>query len=582
MKSRLSFLLKCSTHITKITLLLPKIFSMLRKLSIQNYALIREIELDFDKGLNIITGETGAGKSIIIGALSLILGNRADSNVLLDKNRKCIVEAVFDFPVKTLGTFFLEHDLEVEEFITVRRQINPQGKSRAFINDIPVKLPVLRELSSKLIDINTQFQTYSLNKSNTQLQMLDAYAGSTKLLKEYTLTLAEYKKALSELNHLEQNEKKLKAELDFLQFQYDELEKLELKEGEYAQLEEAIEVMENAEEIKSKLYAAVNILNAEQRGVVDALTEALHAIKSIAAYHNSYQDLEKRTQSALYEIQDIASEMESLNDMVEYEPAKLEEYQERINLINHLLQKHSLQKAEDLIELKDNLEKQITSFENLSVDKESLRQILAEYFGRTQELADKLSKKRHEVIEEVERKVKEKLVKLGMASAEFIIELKQLDELNDYGKDSVSFLFSANKGMEVAPISKVASGGELSRLMLSLTSVLSSKQSLSSIVFDEIDTGVSGDIAGLVGQMMKEMGERMQIIAITHLPQIAAKAKAHFKVYKYENEGLTFSAIRKLTEEERVEEISMMISGKNRTRAAIDTARELMNEKDFQ
>jgi DNA repair protein RecN (Recombination protein N) len=549
---------------------------MLKKISIQNYALIRELELDFGSGLNIITGETGAGKSIIIGALGLILGNRADVNVLKDKGKKCFVEAVFDMDLILLEHFFQKHDIDIEDSLIIRRQINPQGKSRAFINDIPVKLPILRELASQLIDVNSQHQTYSLNDAKTQLQLLDDYADIQDLLFKYRFDLKSYKALIRDLEQIEEQERKAKAEQDYLQFQFDELENIGLKEGEFSLLEQELEVLDHAEEIKSQLFAIGQILNSDEHAVLEKLSYAIQNIKGISSFHNDYKSLNERLLSAQLELQDIADTVETIGDNIEFDPQRLDEIQSRVDMLNHLMQKHMLTDADRLIELKYSLEEQLLGFSRLGEDKESLKKQIGDLFDKLSVHSDKLHEKRQQVVSEIEEKVKKSLGDLGMSGASFKIELNESESFGDFGKDAVQFLFSANKGVEVGPISKIASGGELSRLMLTLKYILTSRKSLSSIIFDEIDTGVSGDIAGMVGDMMKKMGNKMQIIAITHLPQIAAKAQQHYKVYKQEGSGQTYSLIKQLNDEERVEELSMMISGKKKSDAALTTARELM------
>jgi DNA repair protein RecN (Recombination protein N) len=548
---------------------------MLRKIYIQNYALIRELELEFGSGLNIITGETGAGKSIIIGALGLILGNRADLGVLMDKHKKCIVEAVFDMP-EALHGYFEAQDLDIEENLVIRRQINPAGKSRAFVNDTPVKLPLLKDICSSLIDVNTQFQTYRLNEPAEQLKLLDIYAGTTDLLKQYQSDYRNLKELQSRLIEIEERERKLKAERDFLQFQFDELEQAQLKAGEMVELEQELEIQSNAEEIKSNLFTAGSLLTSDESPVQAALFEAASLLKRIEDYHTAYKELSSRLQSVLVELQDLADSFATEAEEVDYNPQHLEEINKRLDLLNHLLQKHSLQTVDDLLALQNNIEAQLLSFEKIESDKDDLRKNIELYLDKTRKSADEISRLRRQVIPEVEKKVINKLAMLGMKSASFKIEVEDLPEAGISGKDRISFLFSANKGIAVAPMAKIASGGELSRLMLTLINVLSTRRSVASIVFDEIDSGVSGDVAGMVGQLMKQMGRNMQIIAITHLAQIAAKGDTHYKVYKYEKDDTTYSGIVRLSDEERVDEISLMISGKQKTEAARKTAKELM------
>jgi DNA repair protein RecN (Recombination protein N) len=549
---------------------------MLRKLSIRNYALIRELELSFGSGLNIITGETGAGKSIMIGALGLILGNRADVNVLYDSEQKCYVEAIFDMDKKLLKSFFEENEIDIEEVVILRRQINPQGKSRAFINDTPVKLPILRELSGYLIDVNTQHQTFSLNNTTTQLHLLDDYASLSDKITKYRIDYFEYKSLLNQLNILEEKERKVKAEQDYLQFQFDELENANLVEGEYETIESELKIVGHAEEILSKLFEAEQALSADEDGGIEKIVSATNAIQSIAQYHVNYKDLHERLTSALLELQDIAQEIEISKDSIDFNPAKMEELSNRIDLLNHLQQKHLLNNPDDLLDLKNTIEEKLLSIDTIVLNKGSLQKEISDLFDKLIYQADEIHKIREQVISDVQIKVEKNLIKLGMKGAHFIIDLKKEEDINEWGRSKIQFLFSANTGIEVAPISKVASGGELSRLMLTLKYVLTSNKSLSTIIFDEIDTGVSGDIAGKVGDMMKSMGKKMQIISITHLPQIAGKAKSHYKVFKQEENNKTFSSIRLLNENERIEELSLMLSGKKDSQAALATARELM------
>jgi len=550
---------------------------MLKKIIIKNYALIKELDLSFDSGLQIITGETGAGKSIIIGALGLILGNRADVSVLNDKSQKCVVEAIFDMDIQLLSDFLKNNDIDIEDSLIIRRQINPQGKSRAFINDTPVKLPVLRELSARLIDVNSQHQTYSLNDSKSQLQLLDDYAGLTKRLIKYKKDYLIYKGLTKELDEIESKERKAKAEKDFLQFQFDELEKANLVEGEQQSIEDDLQVLNHAEEIKSHLYEADNYLQFDDNSVLNSLAAILSSIQSISSYHDDYNALSKRLDVVFIELQDIAQEIESLKENVDFDPVRLEELNQRNDLLNRLLQKHIVNSVEELISLKEEIENKLLSFEKIDEDKSSLQKKITVLFDDLVKQADEIHEKRKKVIPEVQKEVEKSLASLGMKSAQFVVELEKMEQLSVTGRNKLQFLFSANRGIEVGPISKIASGGELSRLMLTLKNVLTAKKSLATMIFDEIDTGVSGDIANMVGNMMKSMGEKMQIIAITHLPQIAGKANSHYKVYKQEDEERTYSSIKKLNDEERVEELSLMISGTVGSKAATATARELMN-----
>jgi len=554
----------------------PHLQTMLKKIIIKNYALIRELELTFDSGLQIITGETGAGKSIMIGALGLILGNRADVSVLNAKDQKCVVEAVFDMDMRLLSDFLKENDIDIEDSLIIRRQINPQGKSRAFVNDTPVKLPVIRELSGLLIDVNSQHQTFSLNDSKSQLQLLDDYAGLSKLLDDYKKDYLVYRKLIKQFDEIEERERKAKAEQDFLQFQFDELQQANLSIGEQEQIENDLQILNHAEEIKSHLFEADNYLQSDESGVLNSLSTVLSRMQAISLYHEDYNALSKRLDVVFIELQDLAQEIESAKENIDFDPLRLEELTHRNDLLNHLLQKHIKNSVNELIHIKEDIENQLLSFNQIEEDKSSLRNKIDVLFDKLTKQADKIHDLRQQVIPEVQKEAEKSLGALGMKSAQFIIKLAKNEKLDLLGIDNLQFLFSANKGIAVGPISKIASGGELSRLMLTLKYVLTARKSLATIIFDEIDTGVSGDIANRVGDMMKSMGEKMQIIAITHLPQIAGKAKSHYKVYKQENQDRTYSVIKRLNEEERVEELSLMISGTKNSEAATATARELM------
>jgi DNA repair protein RecN (Recombination protein N) len=549
---------------------------MLKKLSIRNYALIKELELSFGSGLNIITGETGAGKSIIIGALGLILGNRADVNVLNEKDQKCIVEAVFDEQNSKIQSFLRANEIDQEEILIIRRQINPQGKSRAFVNDIPVKLPILRALSGLLIDVNSQHQTFSLNNPSSQLQILDDYAGVSKHLSKYEKMFNEYNSLKASLKNIEEKERKAIAERDFLQFQFDELEQANLVAGEQENIEEELKILNHAEEIKGCLYEVDMHLQSSDDNGLDKLSISLNILQLISKYNDSYEVLYKRLNEVYIELQDLAQEIDLIKNNIEFDQAKLEELNNRVDLLNRLEQKYVQRTDADLIELKNSIETKLLSYDKVEEDKSSLQKKISALFDKLTIHADEIHEMRVQVVEEVQELVERSLGNLGMSSARFVIDMEKYDKLSVTGVTKLNFLFSANKGIDVGMISKIASGGELSRLMLTLKHVLTSKQALSTIIFDEIDTGVSGDIASKVGDMMKMMGKKMQIIAITHLPQIAGKARAHYKVYKEEVGQRTYSSIRLLSKDERVEELSMMISGKKKSEAATATARELM------
>jgi DNA repair protein RecN (Recombination protein N) len=548
---------------------------MLKKLYIQNYALISKLDLDFNGGLNVITGETGAGKSIIIGALGLILGNRADISVVNNSGSKCIIEGAFENTSKIINSFLESNDLDIEQELHIRREITLSGKSRAFVNDTPVSLTVLKYLASHLVDVNSQNQTYIFRNPEMQLSILDDLSNSRSILADYKLLYLEYKKAQKDLKELINREEEAAKQKDFIQFQFDELDDSDLNEGEEEELKRQLEWMNNAEKIKQVLYSATQILNQSDEGVNDKIESIISQLVSLNGLHPKYDELEARMNSVLIELQDIASEYENLFEETEFDPEQHSIIQDRNDIILHLQQKHRKNTVTELLELKNSFESQLLSIDSLAEDISKLYSQIENIEKQLKAKADELSESRRKSIKHIELSIVSSLQNLGMKDANFIIDINTVNGFKENGIDELSFLFSSNKGHEPAMISKIASGGELSRLVLSLKSLYSESNSLPTVIFDEIDTGVSGDIASKVGNTMLKMSNNMQVIAITHLPQIAAKSKWHYKVYKKEIEGVTHSDIRLLNKNEQLEELALMLSGDASSKQALRMAKEL-------
>ena len=550
---------------------------MLQHLHIQNYALIEDLSIDFTDGFSVITGETGAGKSILLGALGFVLGDRADTGVLFDKAQKCIVEAVFSFGNDQLKTAFEANDLDFDPAECIfRRELNPQKKSRAFINDTPVSLQALKEIGSQLVDIHSQHDSLLLTDADFQLHLLDEMAQNQDTLAEYKTAFTQYNALGRQLKELKTLAEKNLSENDYLKFQLDELQKAQLKEGEYAEIEQALNVMENAEEIKSLLFSANSLLENSETAILPQLNELsslLHRLKQLVP--NS-EELKQRIESAQVELKDIAYDLDRLGDDAQFDEGQLQELQERYDLLNRLMMKHHVKVFDELIQLRDELEAKVNAFENIDQEIEKAEKALKAQTQLLQQLASKLHVQREKASKTFSGKVTDLAKQLAMPHAVFQIAVEPLKEFGSTGLDQVRFLFSANKGVEVADLSKVASGGELSRLMLSVKSVVSQHNYIPTLIFDEIDAGVSGEVAAKIGGIMQQMGNALQLIAITHLPQVASKATHHFFIYK-DNEGeRTQSHIRLLKSEERVTEIAKMLSNDKVTPEALRAAEVLL------
>ncbi len=551
---------------------------MLCRLSISNYALIRELDIEFEKPFSVITGETGAGKSIILGALSLILGNRAENLSFPDKSRKCCIEGTFDITNCELEAFFEENNLDFESSCIIRREITPQGKSRAFINDTPVNLNQLRELTERLIDVHSQHQTLLLRENSFQLSVIDAVADNRQLLKVYGEKFRNYTRLLKDLEITKVEDQKARAELDYLMFVVEEFRNANLVSGEQEQLEEELDVHTHAEEIKTKLYSAAAQLINDDDNLIQRLREVSHLVESASKHYPEAKYQAERLETCIIELRDIAEFISDSSEKVTYSPERIDQINERLNTIYKLLQKHHSKDVDELIAIGKELENRISGIESL----ESKIKSLEIEIGRTREevdrLAGEISKRRRVSSPLITKEIISTISQLGIKDGNFQIEWKTLDAPVRSGIDSVKFLFSANKGTTPDNIEKIASGGELSRLMLAVKSLISTNNLLPTIVFDEIDTGISGDIAGKVGKILRKISENMQVITITHLPQIAALSDEHFKVLKISDSTSTWSEINKLNSEEKIDELAMMISGDGKLQGAREAAYELIEK----
>ena len=550
---------------------------MLKRLHISNFALINEMEVSFPGNLTVITGETGAGKSIFLEALSLALGKRADLSALNLKTKKCIIEAEFSAENLDLNNFFLEHDLDFEPNLILRREINADGKSRSFLNDSPVSLSVLKLLSEKLIDIHSQHQTLLLNQSNFQLELLDTFAESLKIFKEYKIEFSSFTKSKIELQSLQEQEKLAKKELDYFQFLYSELEETEIKAGILSGLEEESSKLENSEIIKSNLLAASNAISGNEINILIDLGKTKQSLQSLSKYSKNYSLLTDRIQSIYIELKELSADIEDAANEIVFDSDKLSQVNIKMDKLNRLLKKHQVNTEEDLLKIKSDIENKLNQFnsiENTIISKQKLIQVSQ---NNCLKLSEELTTLRTKAIHGIEQTIKKTLAELSMENAIFKIELSQKSDLGINGLDELKFLFTANKGAELNELHKVASGGELSRLMLSLKALLASKKQLPTIIFDEIDTGVSGDVADKIGEILLSMGNNMQVIAITHLPQMASKGNHHLFVYKKDDEDKTVSYIKQLNKAERINEIAKMLSKSNPTVSAIKNATELLS-----
>lgn len=550
---------------------------MLTGLSIKNYALIDQLQVNFNDGFTIITGETGAGKSILLGGLSLILGKRADLSSLRDTEKKCIIEATFDISNYNLKSLFIAEDLDYEAQTIIRREILPSGKSRAFVNDSPVKLNSLQLLGEKLIDIHSQHETLQLTDDNFQFQVIDALAETSENLVTYKEYLKTYKLLQKELKQLQQFQAEAIKEHDYNSFLLNELVSANLKPDELAELEEEFEVLSNVESIQEKLESVNQLLSEEQIGVLTNLREVKNTMQKLALISANYKDLSERVNSALIELDDVATEVEGFQTELDVNPKRLEEVEGKLSAINNLMQKHIVQTIPELIEIREQLAQKVEATENVDKDILNKEKEIKAVVKQLDSEAAIITKKRNSAIPKLITQLEEILSQLGMPNAQFKITLNKSEIFLFNGKDELDFLFSANKGGQFNTLKKAASGGELSRIMLAIKSILSKYIKLPSIIFDEIDTGVSGEISNKMAEIMSQMSQKMQVFSITHLPQIAAKGNTHFKVYKEDVDNVTTSNLIQLDYDERVVELAQMLGGTTLSDSAIAHAKQLLN-----
>ncbi|QXP78373.1 MULTISPECIES: DNA repair protein RecN [Winogradskyella] len=550
---------------------------MLTSLYIKNYALIDELKVSFNNGLTIITGETGAGKSILLGGLSLVLGKRADLSQVKNAKEKCVIEAVFDVANYDLTTLFKALDLDYDVQTIIRREILPSGKSRAFINDTPVTLESLGVLSSNLIDIHSQQQTQQLTQDDYQFKVIDALAANKLNLGEFSKQLKVYKKLEKSLEELKSSKSELIKEYDYNLFLSKELNEINLEKINLEDLEAQFEELNNVEIIGEKLTSAKAILSAEDLGVTDQLNSVKQELSKIATFGTSYENLKERIISIGIELDDILIEIDDLEEKLSSDPQELERINSKLQIINNLFQKHSVLDINELIEIRNELQLKINNTESLDQSIADKEQEILKANDKLNHIALKIHKNRKKVIPVFVSKLEAILAELGMPNAKFKVELEALDHFAKNGKDNLQFLFMANKGSSFNELKKSASGGELSRIMLAIKSILAEYVQLPSIMFDEIDTGVSGEISNKMGDIMKQMSRTMQVFTITHLPQIAAKGSSHFKVFKTDIDDVTHTNLKKLTEDERVVEIAQMLGGLAITDSAMAHAKELLN-----
>jgi len=549
---------------------------MLVKLFVQNYALIKELDVELENGLTIITGETGAGKSILLGALSLILGTRADSSVLLDKNEKCIVEGTFRIEEYELNEFFISNELDYEAITILRREINPAGKSRAFINDTPVTVNLLKELGDRLIDIHSQHQTLMLNDNSFQLNLIDSFSGIANLKNKYSNTYSNYRKLRKEYSIVKEKADKNRADLEYYQFQFNQLEEAKLNKDEQAELETEQELLGHTEEIKLALSSSSNLFFTEGISILSMLREVKANIGRIRSFLPDGESLLSRTESSLIELDDLAAEIEKLAISIEADPQRLDQVNNRLDMIYALIQKHRVNDLNELINKKEEIQDFIKS--TVSGDERliELEGLLEKEANTLNIVSEEMSGKRKSVLPDIESRITELLKQLGIPNAKFRISLTQLQDFTPTGIDQADFLFSANKQIAPENLAKIASGGELSRVMLSLKSLLTRNNNMPTIIFDEIDAGVSGEVADKVGQILSGMGKYMQVINITHLPQVASRGTRHYHVYKDDTDNSTFTRVKLLSHEERILEVARLLSGSEITETAMKNARELL------
>lgn len=549
---------------------------MLSHLSIRNYALIDALSVSFASGFTTITGETGAGKSILLGGLSLVLGKRADSTSLKDKSSKCIIEGQFELVGYGLEAFFKQNDLDYDPVSIIRREILPSGKSRAFVNDTPVTLDILSQLGSQLVDVHSQHETIALTGQEFQFRILDAIGNNQHELVAYQNALASFKTLHKELEELEQSAATASKELDYNSFLLQELEGAPLQEGILESLEEEQEQLSNVEQLLELLALCGQLLNDERVGMLPNLTQLQQASQRLSGFGKQYQALSERVQSSAIELTDLAAEFEILGEGVEINPERLGAVNTQLQVLQDLFKKHQVTSIQELLEIRDSLTISVDVSLNIDATIAKKKAAVLEEEKKVEALADRIRKNRIKVIPDLKKKLESQLATLGMETARFEIEITPSEQFKSNGKDDLSFLFSANKGGSYGALKKVASGGELSRIMLCIKAILAGYEKLPTLMFDEIDTGVSGEISNKMGHIMQQMGDHMQVFSITHLPQVAARGKEQFKVFKDSQGETTCTSMRKLSKEERIGELAEMLGGKSLSESAIRHAKELL------
>ena len=553
---------------------------MLHSLYIQNYALIEKLDIGFERGFSVITGETGAGKSIILGAIGLLLGQRADVRSIRAGASKCIIEARFDISRYNMKASFEENELDYEDECILRRELYASGKSRAFINDTPAQLSQMKELGEQLIDIHSQHQNLLLNKEGFQLNVLDLLAHDEEELNAYQKVYKEWKLAQNELEQLKERMTRDKADEDYVRFQWEQLDEAHLVAGEQEELEREAETLSHAEDIKAGLYRVAQVLSSDEGGLLTGLKECCNVMTGLQQVYPGAEELAVRLESSYVELKDISQEVSGREESIEFNPERLAEINERLNQIYTLQQKHRVSTVAELITLRDEYASRLAAITSSDDDLEVLKQRCEHLYVEVCRHADSLTEARKRAAQEVELQMATRLIPLGMPNVRFVVDMGRRKEPGVHGMNTVNFLFSANKNGTLQNISSVASGGEIARVMLSVKAMIAGAVKLPTIVFDEIDTGVSGEIADRMADIMQEMADNeRQVISITHLPQIAARGHTHYKVYKKDNETETNSHIRRLTDAERVEEIAHMLSGATLTEAALNNARALLGKK---
>lgn len=554
---------------------------MLQSIHIQNYALIESLDIDFHPGFSVITGETGAGKSIILGAIGLLVGQRADIKAIKNGANKCIVEARFNIASYALESFFEEHEMEYEEGECIlRRELYASGKSRAFINDTPATLTQMKELGEKLIDVHSQHQNLLLNHEDFQLSILDILANDEKELQTYQDLYSDYKKVCRELAHIQEQAEKNRQDEDYIRFQVEQLEEANLQNGEQEELEQEAETLSHAEEIKASLYKADQLMASGDMTLLSATKECLQTLQGISRVYGQTQEWIERLDSCYIELKDLSQEIASASDDVEFNPTRLDFVNDRLNLIYSLQQKHRVSSVDELIRLAEEYRTKLDAITSYDETIRDLQKKKEAFYAKLLSVAATLTNLRQDAAKEIERQMQAYLIPLGMPNVRFAVELTSKKEPDSKGMDHVTFLFSANKNGVLQNVASIASGGEIARVMLSLKAMIAGAVKLPTIIFDEIDTGVSGSIAEKMALIMEEMGQAdRQVISITHLPQIAARGKNHYKVYKEDTEVGTNSHIRPLNEEERINEIANMLSGATLTEAALNNAKALLNNQ---